>query len=277
MVRTNWPTRAVLLLVAIAGLAVMVTPFVFMVSTSLSPDAYSMAFPPRLLPAQATFANYIHVWHLQNFSLAALNTLWVAVLVVAGVLFFSSLTAYAFARFQFPGKEFIFQLLLLSMMIPEMVRLIPTFLVMRDLHLLNSLNGLALLEIAFGVAGNTFMLRLFFQSLPRELEESVRVDGGNNWTVFRTVIVPLSQPALAVVGIWTFMAAWDNYFWPLILIHDKAKSVLPIALQLLHGSYATNWALIFAASLLIMIPELIIYVSFQRFFFSGALTGAIKG
>lgn len=269
--------RLLLLVLVLAGLAITVTPFLFMLSTSFLHFAFTLPYPPHLIPDNPTLENFVRAWQLQNFGLAAYNTLCYAVGAVFGVLVLGSLTAYAFARFQFFGKEFLFALFIGSMMVPSLVPIIPTFLVMRNLHLLNSIPGMSLLFASLGIAGTTFMLRLFFQGLPRELEESVRVDGGGRWTVFWHIVLPLSKPALATVVIFNFIGAWEDYFWPLVLIQDEQKRVLSIVIQLIRNFHATNFSMLFAASLMAMIPEVLIFIFFQRYFVAGAITGAIKG
>lgn len=271
------PTRLLLLLLVAAGSFLMLAPFLYMVSTALTRYAYTLPFPPRLWPDQPTLENFVRAWTSNNFAIYTLNSLYIAVLTVAGVLAVSSMTAFAFARFHFPGKEFLFRVFLFSLMVPSMVALIPTFLVMRDLHLLDSRTGLALLLISTFVAGNTFMLRQFFETLPRELEEAVRVDGGGPWTIYWHVVLPLSMPALATCAIMTFLGAWDDYFWALILIKDEARRTLPVAIRLFQNMHATNFSLVFAASLIAMVPSILFFIFGQKYFVEGISTSGLKG
>lgn len=275
--KLSWPARTLLTAVVAAGAYLMVVPFLYMVSTAFTKYAYTIPFPPRIIPEQPTVENFVRAWTSNHFALYAMNSVYVAVLTVVGVVFLSSLTAYGFARFEFPAKEIIFRVMLFTLMVPGMVALIPMFLVMRDLHLLDSRSGLAILLIATGTAGNTFFLRQFFESLPRELEEAVRVDGGSRWTVYRHVILPLSQPALATVAIMTFLGAWDEYFLALILIKDEARRTLPVAIRLFQQMHTTNWSLVFAASLIALVPSILFFVVGQKYFISGLTQGSIKG
>lgn len=270
-------SRVVLLLVLATGAFIMVAPFLYMTATALTRYAYSLPFPPRLFPAEPTVENFVTAWTSNNFARYTLNSLLVAVSTVVVTLAVSSSLAYAFARFQFPAKEVIFRILLFSMMVPGMVTLIPTFLVMRDLYLLDSRLGLVLLYSSTGIPFNTFLLRSFFEGLPRDLEEAVLVDGGNRWTILRHVILPLSTPALATVAIFSFMGAWDEFFWALTLIKDESKRTLPIAIRLFQGMHATNYSLVFAASLIAMVPGLGLFAFFQRYFIQGLTSGATKG
>ncbi|MFZ5817396.1 MAG: carbohydrate ABC transporter permease [Bacillota bacterium] len=271
------PGRLLLLLLVAAGSFLMATPFLYMLSTALTRYAYTLPFPPRLWPAEPTLENFVRAWTSNNFAIYTMNSLYISILTVLGVVLVASMMGYAFARFEFTGKELLFRVLLFSLMVPGMVGLIPTFLVMRDLHLLDSRTGLALLLIATGVAGNTFMLRQFFETLPRELEEAVRVDGGGPWTIYRHVILPLSQPALATAAIMTFLGAWDDYFWSLTLIKDEAKRTLPVAIRLFQGMHATNYSLVFAASLIAMVPAILFFIFGQKYFIEGLSTSGLKG
>ena len=275
--KQSLPARVVTYALIITGLGFVVLPFLYMVATSLTRYAYTLPFPPRLWPEHPTLENFVTAWTTENFQLYTLNTLVVAGPPTAVVLMVCSMLAYAFARFEFAGKEAIFRLLVASMMIPGMITLIPTFLVMRDFHLLDSLTGLVTIQTSTTLAFSTFLLRGFFEQLPRELEDAVRVDGGSAWTVYWRIMLPLAQPALATVAIMTFLGAWDEYYWPLILINDQLKRTLPIALRIFQGMYLTNWSVVFAASLIAMLPELLVFAFFQRYFVQGLTAGANKG
>ncbi|HCW50688.1 MAG TPA: carbohydrate ABC transporter permease [Clostridiales bacterium] len=269
--------RVVLYALLAAGVFIMVAPFLYMVATALTRYAYTLPFPPRLYPTDPTLENFVRAWTSNNFARYTMNSLLVATSAMVLTVTVSTLTAYGFSRFQFPAKELIFKVMLITMMIPGMVALIPTFLVMRDLHLLNSRLGLVLLYASTGIAFNTFLLRSFFEGLPKELEEAVLVDGGNRWTILRHVIIPLSTPALATVAIFSFMGAWDEFWWAMTLIQDEAKRTLPIAIRLFQGMHATNYSLVFAASLIAMVPGVGLFVFFQRYFIQGLRSGATKG
>lgn len=273
----NWPLRWLLYLLLAIGAFVMVAPFLYMVATALTPYAYSLPYPPRLWPADPTVENFVRAWGANNFARYTLNSLLIALSSVALTVGLAAMLAYAFAKMQFPGRELIFRLMLVTMMLPAMVSLIPTFLVMRDLGLLNSRFGLVLIYTSTGLAFNTFLLRAFFQALPKDLDDAVRIDGGGHWTIFRHVVLPLSQPALATVAIFSFLGAWDEYFLALTLITDEAKRTLPIAIRLFHGMHATNYSLVFAAAIIAMVPGLILFAFCQRYFIQGLAAGSIKG
>jgi multiple sugar transport system permease protein len=259
------------------GAVVMVLPFVYMLSTSLKPDRLSLEVPPRFLPTHPTTANYVHAWTSNDFGRYFLNSLLVACATTAVTLLLSSMMAYAFARFRFPGRNVLFASLLLGLMVPTIMLLIPQFVLAKNLALLNSLTGLVIFYAGGNLALSTFLLRSFFSDIPPELEEAMVVDGAGPWTRYWRLVLPLSRPALATVAIFTFLASWDEFTWALTSISDPGKRTLPLAIALFQGQHATSWGLVFAASVIAVIPVITIYVVFQRQFVSGLATGAVKG
>jgi multiple sugar transport system permease protein len=192
-------------------------------------------------------------------------------------VFCSAMLAYAFARFEFPGRAPAFYLILFTLMIPSLMLIIPQFLLAKALGLRNSLSGLVFVYVAMTIPLNTFLLRGFFEQLPRELEEAVLIDGGGYGTIFFRIVLPLSTPALATVSIFTFLFAWDEFTWALTAIDVEAKRTLPVAIATFHGAHLTQWGLVFAASLIAMAPIIIVYIALQRYFISGLTAGALKG
>jgi multiple sugar transport system permease protein len=264
-------------LIIVLGAVGMVIPFLYMVSTSLKEHAYSIQFDPGLIPTNPSINNYQYAWQLSHFQIYFKNSLFIAMTSVFFVVLFSSMMAYAFARFEFPGKEIIFFSILLVLMVPNMVGIIPQFLLAKTLGLRNSLWGLIIFYVAGSVPFNTFLLRGFFETLPRELEDAVLIDGGNYFSIFFRMVLPLSTPALATVSILSFLGFWDEYILALTFIDDAPKRTLPIAIALLHGQYGTDWGLVFAASLIAVIPVIGVFVSLQRYFVGGIVAGAVKG
>jgi multiple sugar transport system permease protein len=260
-----------------AGACVMVVPFAYMLSTSLKPDRLVLEVPPRLLPSHATVANYTGAWTSNDFGHYFLNSVFVALATTAAAVLLSSMMAFAFARFRFPGRRLLFGLLLVGLMVPTIMLLVPQFLLAKRLMLLDSLWGLILFYTGGNLALNTFLLRSFFQDIPFELEEAMVVDGAGAWTRFVRLIVPLSRPALATVAIFTFLASWDEFAWALTIINNPDKRTLPIAISLFQGQHATSWGLVFAASVIAVLPVICIFVTFQRQFVSGIASGALKG
>jgi len=258
------------------GAVVMVVPFAYMVATSFKQNALVFELPPQFIPHHPTAANYHDAWSSNHFSRYFLNSVIVAASTTVSAVLLSSMMAYAFARFSFPGRRLLFGLLLIGLMVPTMMLLIPQFLLARQLGALNSLWGLVFFYTAMNLALNTFLLRSFFEDIPRELEEAMVVDGAGPWTRYRQLILPLSRPALATVGIFSFLASWDEYVWALTVINDPNRRTLPIAISLFQGQHSTSWGLVFAASLIAIVPVIAIFVTFQRQFVSGITSGAVK-
>lgn len=268
--------KLLLYFMAICGALIMVTPFLYMVSTAFKEHAYSVAFDPGLIPTNPTLTNFTNAWRLNNFQLYFRNSLFVSITSVILVVLISSMMAYAFARFDFPAKEIIFFTILIVLMLPNMVMLIPQFLLAKSLDLRNSLWGLILFYVSGMVPFNTFLLRGFFETLPKEIEDAVLIDGGSYLTVFGKIILPLSTPALATVSIFSFLSFWDEFILALIFIDDTSKRTLPIAIAQLQGQYGTDWGLVFAASLIAVVPVIVVFVSLQKYFVGGITSGAFR-
>lgn len=259
------------------GAAVMVMPFIYMLSTSFKGQQYVLTFPPQFLPHHPTADNYTRVWTTQGFEHYFANSLEVAIASTALSLLLSSMMAYAFARFRFAGRELLFKVLLLGLMVPAMMLIIPQFILAKDLGLIDSLTGLIVFYAGSTLALNTFLLRGFFQAIPAELEEAMEVDGAGPINRYWRLILPLSRPVLATCTIFTFLASWDEFSWALTTINDPNKRTLPIAIALFQGQNATLWGLVFAASIIAVLPVIAIFLIFQRHFVSGLTSGAVKG
>ena len=246
---------------------ISIIPFLSMISTSFSQAMYELPYPPRILPDTVNFANYAKIIKEDNFARYFLNS-----------VFFSAMSAYGFARFDFPFKKVVFNLYLFTMMVPGVLNLIAQYSVISRMRLVNTYMGILLLMVGGGIAGNTFFLRGFFEDIPHELEESVVIDGGGRWCIFWHIVLPLSKPALGTLGIGIFSGVWSDFFTVLTFIKDSDKWTLPVALQLLRGEHATEWGLVMAASVLLFVPELIMFIIVQKNFVqSVGGEGAVKG
>lgn len=261
----------------VAGALVTLLPFGYMVGTALNPERWIMPFPPSLFPEGATLANFERAWNEAGIPRYMLNSAVVSSVTVVLVLAVSTTSAFAFARLRFPAKEWIFGLYLVTMMIPDMIALLPKFQVLRDFGLTNSWLGLWVVYVSGAVAFNTFLLRAFFAQVPRDLSDATLIDGGTAWTVFRRVILPLSTPALATVAVFTFLGAWDDFWWARLLLQDPELRTLPIGIQLFFNAHGTQWSTVFAATTLAVIPEIVVFVALQRYFVSGLYAGAVRG
>jgi ABC-type glycerol-3-phosphate transport system permease component len=192
-------------------------------------------------------------------------------------VFIASLLAYAFARMQFRGKEVLFYALLVGMMIPPVMLIIPQFIISKQLGLLDTLPGLVFVYVTMNLAMQTFLLRGFFEGIPKDLEDSALIDGAGRWTIFWRIVIPLSRPGLAVVTIFTFLYAWDEFPWAHVAIKETSRRTLPIAIALFQSQHLTEWGQVFAASIVALIPVVIVFVIFQRYFIRGISTTGLKG
>jgi multiple sugar transport system permease protein len=258
------------------GAVVLMIPFVYMVATSFKPNTTVLEIPPQFVPHHPTVANYTGAWTSNRFGRYFLNSTLVSLATTVFAVLLSSMMAYAFARFRFPGRRLFFALILVGLMVPGMMLLIPQFLLAKQLQMLNSLWGLVFFYTGSNLALNTFLLSAFFQDIPKELEEAMVVDGAGPWKRYWRLVLPLSRPALAVVSIFTFLAGWDEFTWALTTINDPSKYTLPIAIELFQGQHSTSWGLVFAASTIAIVPAIAIFVVFQRQFVSGLASGALK-
>lgn len=274
--RGRWTRRGTIILAFLFGI-VMILPFAFMVSTALKPHAYVLEIPPKLIPDAPTLDNFTRAWSSGDFGRYFLNSVFVAVLSTAISVTLACMLGFAFARYDFPFKRFLFGALLFTMMVPGMVLLIPQFVLARNLGLLNSLWGLVAVYSVMNLGLNTFLLRGFFSAMPQELFDAAQVDGAGVFRSFRSVALPLARPGIATVTIFSFLAAWDEFTWAITTLSDEALYTLPIGIRLLQRSQATEWGLVFAASLIALAPVLVIFVLLQRQFVAGAFVGATKG
>lgn len=262
-------------ILAVAG-AILVYPFLYMLSTSFKSRTLVLDDPLRLIPSEPTLDNYAQALGSDDFGRYFLNSAIVAVISTVLIVLLSSMMAYAFTRFSFPGKRILFGAIIVGLTIPTMMLIIPQFLLARDLQLLNSLQGLVPFYVGTAIGFNTFVLCGFFESIPRELDEAMLVDGAGAWRRYWSLILPLSKPALATCVIFAFLGTWDEFAWALTVLNDTEVRTLPIAIALFQGQHATSWGLVFAASMIAILPVLIVYIVFQRFFVAGLASGAVK-
>lgn len=261
-------------LLTLGGL-IMVVPFLWMISTSLKTNEYVLSMPPQFLPRPLTLESYARLVELFPILRMFFNSFLVAAVTTGGQVLVSSMAAYAFARMQFRGRETLFLLYLGTLMIPFQVTIIPLFIVMRYLGWINSYAGLIVPGI-FTTFG-TFLLRQFFLSLPRDLEEAAFLDGASHFTVYWRIILPLARPALATLAVFAFMGSWNAFLWPLFIVRNEQLMTLPVGLATLHGRYLTEWNLVMAGSVITVIPMLIIYMVAQKYFVRGVVISGLKG
>ncbi len=275
--RKNLLSKSLTYFLLLAGTVVVLLPFWYMLITSMKPQAYIFELPPRLWPSEVSLINYQKALQTDQFGLYFMNSLFVAVLTTASTLFVSSLMAYAFARLKFRGKEVLFYFLLSGMMVPPVMLIIPQFIVAKFLDLPDKFLGLILVYITMNLSMQTFLLRGYFEGLPKEVEEAALVDGASRWLIFWKIVLPLSRPGLAVVTIFTFLFAWEEFPWANVAIKETTKRTLPIAIALFQSQHLTEWGQVFAASIMGIIPVVIVFAVFQKYFIRGISTSGLKG
>lgn len=264
-----------ILLVLIALLILL--PLLWMLSTSLKPKA--QLFLPQIywIPKRITLENYTNLLTDPTIPVARwfLNSIVVAAVSTVLVLAIDSLAAYAYARMEFAGRKIIYAMMLATLFMPGLMFLIPNFVTIYNLGLLNNYIGVILPYLA-GVFG-VFFLRQFFESLPRELEEAALIDGANRFQTFYSIVLPLARPALATLAIITFLASWNDFLWPLLILQDTNLQTLPPGLSTLQGAYTSEYGLMMAGAVIVAIPVLILYIALQRFVVQSVASTGLKG
>ena len=255
--------------------AVMLLPLAWMLVTSIETLAESRHFPPTIVPSGIHWENYPNALDSAPFGRFFANSLVVTLASVAGNLVFCSLAGYAFARLRFFGRDVIFIVLLATLMVPFQVTMIPTFLIVQHLGLVDSLGALIApnLVTPFGI----FLLRQFFRTLPIELEEAARIDGCSRLGVLFRIVLPLSMPALATLGIVTFLWTWNDFLWPLIAISSTDQSTVQLGLASFQGAHQTRWTLLMAGNVVALAPMLLVFVFAQRWFVQSIAATGVKG
>ncbi len=275
--RSRWLSGVLLYLVAIVGALVTVTPFLWMIFSSFKSNSEIFSYPPRLFPTVFRLDAYAKLFSERPFGTWYLNSLSVAALTTLAVLFFSSIGGFAFAKYDFRGRNALFLILLGSTMIPFQLILIPLFVVVSRLGWVNEYAGLIIPFMAPAVS--IFLMRQFISQIPDELLDAARMDGANDFRIYWTVVMPLLRPAIGTLGILTFLGSWNSFLWPLVVIRDQAKMTLPLGLSLLQAQVTgtqIDYGEVMAAATLVAVPAIIVFVLMQRQFVSGLLSGAVK-
>ncbi len=259
-----------------AGAVIMIVPLLMMLSTALMPNQYALHTPPLIIPLHPTLANFAAAWGQNNFAQAFINSVVVAVSSTFLTILLGAMLAFAFARYRFPGRNVLFYGMLATMSVPTIVLLIPQFVLASRLHVTDSLWGLVLVYAA-GMAFTVYLLKGFFEDLPQELFDAAAIDGAGVWLSFFCIALPLARPALAAATIFAFSTNWDEFTWAITSLNDEKKYTLPVAVQQFFSTHATNWGIVFAATTLAIIPTVVVFLIFQRYFVSGISAGAVKG
>lgn len=261
----------------ILGIAALVYigPFLFSLSISFNADKNVFEWPIKLFPETLTLDNYKNVWNELPFGKWLFNSLLVTTIQTVTNVFFSALAGFAFARLEFKGRKLIFGLLLSSLMIPGIILLVPKFIILNEFQLINSYGGL----IIPGLVGvtNIFLMKQFFETIPKDLEQAALIDGCSYFRIFWQVFLPISKPALAAVAIYTFQGSWNEFLWPVIVTYTEDMYTLPLGMASLRTELLTDWPLLMAGTILISLPTLMIFIIFQRYFVQGVASSGLKG
>lgn len=273
--RKSFLGKALVYVLMILGALIMLVPFLWMLSTSLKDQAQLFAWPPNWLPSPVVWTNYSEVLGKINFGLYGFNTLKITLAVTLGRLLICSMAGYAFARMKFPGKDFLFVITLATMMISSQITLIPNFIIMRNLGLVNTHLGVILPQLADGFG--IFLMRQFFLTFPFELEDAAKLDGCNPMMFYWKILIPNSKPILATLAVMTFQGVWNDFLWPLVMLTSPAKRTLAVALSYLVGQYTTRWEIQMAGSVLTVLPVIVLFFLLQKYFVQSIKMTGLKG
>ena len=255
---------------------ITIVPFLWSVSTALNGQNEAIfSFPPKFIPENITFENFITVWNSLPIPLYLWNSTILAFWGVLLPVLFCSLAAFPLARMNFKGKNTVFLIILATMMIPGEVTMIPIYLILDKLNLIGSFSGVILpgAVSAFGI----FLLRQAFVGIPKDIDESAIIDGALPWQVWWYILIPMVKPMLATLAILSFIGAWNNFLWPLLVLQDPQTYPLTVGLYDLKGTFVTNTRLVSAGAMIALLPIMIVFVAFQNFFIKGAYSSAVKG
>ena len=273
----RWLTLGLVYLVLIFFAIITLAPLAWAISTSLKPNADVFGFPPQWIPENPRWSNYTDAWEIAPFARFYWNSFYITTLIVIGQLFTSSLAGFAFARMRFPARDTLFLLYLAALMIPSQVIMIPIFLMVKELGWVNS--HLSLIIPSLATPFGTFLFRQFFLGIPEDLVDAAKLDGCSPFGVYWRVFLPLSKPALATLGIFTALATWNSFIWPLILIRSTEKYTVTQGIGLLRGmiQFRASWDLVMAGTVTALIPIVIVFIFAQRYFIEGITLSGLKG
>ena len=250
-------------------------PLLWMTSMSFMPEAEANAFPARLFPLRPTLDNYAGLFAYQHMGRYVVNSLLVATLAMVLSLAFNVTAGYAFAKLRFTGRDKLFQALLAALVIPGQLTMLPLFFLLKTMHLLNSYAGVVVPFMAslFGI----FLVRQYSLGLPDEMLQAARVDGASEWQVFRRIVLPNLRPIVVTLGVFTFLSAWNDFLWPLIVLSDGDYQTLPLAIAALSQEHMQDQGMMMAGACVTIVPVLLLFLALQRHYVRGLLSGSVKG
>lgn len=276
MASKNEQGRTILSHVVLIGIGLLFAlPFYWLVSTALKTDDQLFRIPPVWIPRPAVWSNFPRALTYIPFARYTLNTLLICFLNVAGTILSCSLVAYSLAKVRWKGRNWIFYSLIATMILPGQVTMIPTFTIFRWLHWIGTPLPL-IVPSFFGSAFNIFLLRQFFLTIPAELSDAARIDGCSDWAIFGRIVLPLSRPALATVGLFTFISHWNDFLGPLLYLNDERTYTLSMGLQRFVSQHGAEWSLLMAAATVMTLPIIVLFFFAQRTFIQGISTTGIK-
>jgi multiple sugar transport system permease protein len=253
---------------------VTVSPLAWMVSVSLMSPGEATLFPPSLLPSRMTFANYGDLFARAGMGRSVINSVVLTTAVTLGSLLFNVAAGYAFAKLRFAGRDRLFKLMLGALVVPAQVAMVPLFLLLKHLGLVNSYGGVIVPAMAsiFGI----FLVRQYALSIPDDLLQAARIDGASEFRIFRSVVVPLLTPIIVTLAVFTSLGTWNDFMWPLIVLNDRELYTLPVALASLSREHVQDTELMMAGSVLTTLPVLLVFLLLQRFYIQGLMLGSVK-
>ena len=259
----------------ILGAVLAMLPMVWMVSASLMPTGEASTYPPHFFPTSITLDHYRDLFVRLNLGRNLANSAFVSFVVTFASLFINSLAGYAFAKMRFNGRERLFKTLSTGLVLPTQVAMLPLFLLLKNMGLINTYWGVIIpgLSSIFGI----FLVRQYALAIPDEMLDAARVDGAGEFRIFWSIVVPGIMPILATLAIWTFLATWNDFMWPLIVLSDASHYTLPVALANLSGEHVQDTELMMAGSVLTVIPVMMVFLFLQRYYIQGVMAGSVKG
>lgn len=267
--------RIVLYALLVVGALLALTPMLWMLSASMMPAGEASTFPPHFLPSRPTLEHYRDLFTRLSLGRYLLNSALIAVVVTGASLAVNSLAGYAFAKLRFRGRDRLFRALSAGLVLPVQVSMLPLFLLLKNLGLINTYWGVIIPGLAsiFGI----FLVRQYALSIPDEMLDAARVDGASELRIFWSIVVPGILPILATLAIWTFLATWNDFMWPLIVLSDESHYTLPVALANLSGEHVQDTELMMAGSMITVVPVLLVFLFLQRYYIQGVMAGSVKG
>ncbi len=275
MLRLGRISKTAIYIFLVIYVVIIVTPF-FMIFNNSFKTLREIFLKPFSLPEKFILTNYLQAWEKANLLTAYMNSFFISLVSVFGILVISSMLAYLISRYRFPFRRALYLFIIIGLALPARLAVIPIYVILNNLNLLDTRTGLILVYMATGISFATFLMKRFMDEIPMEIQESAVIDGATPWMIFRKIALPLTRPAMIVVGLVNFVGIWNDFFFPLIIINSRSKETVPLAISVFFGEYSNAWHLISAALSLSVLPIMIIFFLLSKYFIAGMTEGAIK-